>query len=56
MNEKRRGLGRGLGALIPTAPAEETQGGADDAPRTFSGTITAPAPSFEGSVGVPAES
>ena len=55
MNEKRRGLGRGLGALIPTAPADEAQDHAGDAPRTFSGTITAPAPSFAGSVDIPAE-
>ena len=31
MNEKRRGLGRGLGSLIPTAPPEEAPG-ADAAP------------------------
>ena len=26
MNDRRRGLGRGLGALIPTMPAEGTEG------------------------------
>ncbi|RYP83781.1 ParB/RepB/Spo0J family partition protein [Nocardioides guangzhouensis] len=41
MNEKRRGLGRGLGALIPTAPVEGEQAGAAT-PVTFSTTLTAP--------------
>ncbi len=36
MNDRRRGLGRGLGALIPTMPAEGTEGTA---------ALTAPAPS-----------
>ena len=27
MSERRRGLGRGLGALIPTAPARESKDG-----------------------------
>lgn len=35
MNEKRRGLGRGLGSLIPTAPPEEAPG-ADAAPSAIS--------------------
>jgi len=56
MNEKRRGLGRGLGALIPTAPAEGAHDGAPDVPRSFAGTITAPAPSSPaGEAEAPAE-
>ncbi len=43
MNDRRRGLGRGLGALIPTAPPEEqqapAQGGSPEAPRVFSSTV-----------------
>ena len=42
MNEKRRGLGRGLGALIPTAPPEGEHESGAVAP--FSTTLTAPSP------------
>jgi len=41
MNDRRRGLGRGLGALIPTAPPEEQQASAHggSAPSAFSSTV-----------------
>ena len=52
MNEKRRGLGRGLGALIPTAPADAEDGGSS-IPSTFSTTLTAPAPRGDASDGGP---
>ncbi len=44
MNEKRRGLGRGLGALIPTAPAEgdRSEQAASGVSAAFS-TVTVPA-------------
>ena len=52
MNEKRRGLGRGLGALIPTAPPEgEQEAGAVT---TFSTTLTAPSPAVATPAGQPA--
>ena len=41
MNDRRRGLGRGLGALIPTAPPEE-----QDAPAQDGGTGTSAASSW----------
>ena len=46
MNDRRRGLGRGLGALIPTAPPEEqhapAQGGSAEASTAFSSTVALP--------------
>ncbi len=50
-NPPRRGLGRGLGSLIPTAPSQSAPSGATDTERPVSsganganGTVAAPAP------------
>ena len=40
MNERRRGLGRGLGALIPTAPPEEEQAAGGGAVGASAGVIS----------------
>jgi ParB family chromosome partitioning protein len=50
MNDRRRGLGRGLGALIPTMPPEEAEGAA---PRPAS-AVTQPGPAAAGGNSVPA--
>ena len=50
MNDRRRGLGRGLGALIPTAPPEEqyvpAQDGSSEASHAFSSTVASPNGSY----------
>ena len=52
MSERRRGLGRGLGALIPSAPAEEiaTDQAGDGPAAQPPGTATDVSPSYEVSV------
>ncbi|MGH6657827.1 MAG: ParB/RepB/Spo0J family partition protein [Actinocrinis sp.] len=45
MNDRRRGLGRGLGALIPTMPVEGAEGTALTAPAPAPATAPAGAPS-----------
>lgn len=52
MSERRRGLGRGLGALIPAAPTgDRPVGGPGMAAPASAGTATQTAPAVQGSVG-----
>ncbi|MEU3553625.1 ParB/RepB/Spo0J family partition protein [Streptomyces fragilis] len=52
MSERRRGLGRGLGALIPAAPTgDRPVGGPGTAAPASAGTVTQTAPTVPGSVG-----